>query len=139
MTITAGTARTPQEGVAQPPRKVVGPPGGPGPRPGSGSRPGDPGPGPRPNPRQQAVAARALLSRHFWATVPARLRLLRAATAVLTAALAVLLLVAGLAANGTWDGVADRDAPRTTSAADLNLALNDMDAQAANITAVDRG
>jgi hypothetical protein len=29
--------------------------------------------------------------------------------------------------------VALRDAPRTTSAADLNLALNDMDAQAANI------
>jgi hypothetical protein len=45
----------------------------------------------------------------------------------------VLLLVAGLAANGTWDSVADRDAPRTTSAADLSLALNDMDAQAANI------
>lgn len=29
--------------------------------------------------------------------------------------------------------MADRDAPRTTSAADLDLALNDMDAQAANI------
>ncbi|WP_328778568.1 hypothetical protein OIE52_46360 [Streptomyces canus] len=79
------------------------------------------------------MAVRAALRRRFWASVPARLRLLRTATAVLTAALALLLLVAGLAANGTWDGVADRDAPRTTSAADLNLALNDMDAQAANI------
>lgn len=79
------------------------------------------------------MAARAALRRRFWATVPARLRLLRAATVSLTAALAVLLLVAGLAANGAWDSVADRDAPRTTSAADLDLALNDMDAQAANI------
>ncbi|WP_316758959.1 hypothetical protein [Streptomyces herbicida] len=79
------------------------------------------------------MAARAALRRRFWATVPARLRLLRAATLLLAAAVAVLLVVAGLAANGTWDGVADRDAPRTTSAADLNLALNDMDAQAANI------
>ncbi|MEU1516047.1 hypothetical protein ABZ490_28575 [Streptomyces sp. NPDC005811] len=83
------------------------------------------------------MAARAALRRRFWAGVPARLRFLRAATASLTAALAVLLLVAGIAANGTWDGVADRDAPRTTSAADLNLALNDMDAQAANILLAD--
>lgn len=65
--------------------------------------------------------------------MPARLRLLRAATVLLTAALGTLLLVAGLAALGTWSSVADRDAPRTTSAADLDLALNDMDAQAANI------
>ncbi|MEU0413523.1 hypothetical protein ABZ307_37795 [Streptomyces griseorubiginosus] len=65
--------------------------------------------------------------------MPARLRLLRAAIASLSVALAALLLVAGLAANGTWDSVADRDAPRTTSAADLELALNDMDGQAANI------
>ncbi|MFJ9869963.1 hypothetical protein [Streptomyces sp. NPDC101165] len=79
------------------------------------------------------MAARAALRRRFRATVPARLRLLRAATLLLAAALAVLLTVAGLAANGTWDSVAGRDAPRTTSAADLNLALNDMDAQAANM------
>ncbi|MFJ5974673.1 hypothetical protein [Streptomyces sp. NPDC093060] len=65
--------------------------------------------------------------------MPARLRLLRATTVLLTAALTVLLLVAGLAMTGTWSSVADRDAPRTTSAADLNLALNNMDAQAANI------
>ncbi|MGW2745496.1 hypothetical protein [Streptomyces sp. NPDC001450] len=79
------------------------------------------------------MAARAALRRRFWATVPARLRLLRAATLLLAAAVTILLLVAGLAVNGTWDSVAERDAPRTTSAADLNLALNDMDAQAANI------
>ncbi|MER5794888.1 hypothetical protein [Streptomyces sp. NPDC001980] len=79
------------------------------------------------------MAARAALRRRLRSTVPARLRLLRAATVLLAAALGALLLVAGLAANGTWDDVADRDAPRTTSAASLNLALNDMDAQAANI------
>lgn len=79
------------------------------------------------------MAARAALRRRPRATVPARLRLLRAATVLLIAALAVLLLLAGLAVNGTWDGVADRDAPRTTSAADLSLALDDMDAQAANM------
>jgi hypothetical protein len=79
------------------------------------------------------VAARAALRRRCWATLPARLRFLRAVTVSLAAALALLLLLAGLAATGTWDSVAGRDAPRTTSAADLNLALNDMDAQAANI------
>ncbi len=83
--------------------------------------------------RRQAVAARAALRRRFWATVPARLRLLRAATVLLSAALAVLLLVAGLAAAGTWGSVAGREAPRTTSAADFDLALNDMDAQAADM------
>ncbi|MFE9096937.1 hypothetical protein [Streptomyces sp. NPDC007264] len=79
------------------------------------------------------MAVRAALRRRFWATVPARLRLLRVATVLLAAALALLLTLAGLSAMGTWSSVADRDAPRTTSAADLNLALNDMDAQAANI------
>ncbi|MGI5141826.1 MULTISPECIES: hypothetical protein [unclassified Streptomyces] len=79
------------------------------------------------------MAAWAALRRRCWATLPARLRFLRAVTVSLAAALALLLLLAGLAATGTWDSVAGRDAPRTTSAADLNLALNDMDAQAANI------
>ncbi|MFD4601153.1 hypothetical protein ACFWPQ_24375 [Streptomyces sp. NPDC058464] len=79
------------------------------------------------------MAARAALRRRLRATVPARLRLLRAATVLLAVALGVLLLVAGLVAHGTWDDVADRDAPRTTSAAGLDLALNDMDAQVANI------
>ncbi|MGW3124018.1 hypothetical protein ACWDBW_44100 [Streptomyces sp. NPDC001107] len=65
--------------------------------------------------------------------MPARLRLLRAATVLLATAVAALLTLAGLSAMGTWDSVAGRDAPRTTSAADLDLALNDMDAQAANV------
>ncbi|MCZ4511388.1 hypothetical protein O3Q52_25010, partial [Streptomyces sp. ActVer] len=82
---------------------------------------------------RRAVAARAALRRRYWATVPARLRLLRAATVSLATVLALLLVWAGLTASGTWDTVAGRDAPRTTSAADLDLALNDMDAQAANI------
>lgn len=129
MTITAGTSRRPQaEAAARPRRQPVGPPGG-GPGPRLPSRPGAPGP----DLRHKALAARAALRRRYWGTVPARLRLLRAATVLLTTALAVLLLLAGLAAYGTWDGVAGRDAPRTTSAADLDLALNDMDAQAANI------
>ncbi|MGW3224781.1 hypothetical protein ACWDAG_36640 [Streptomyces sp. NPDC001157] len=79
------------------------------------------------------MAVRAALRRRYWATVPARLRLLRAATVLLATAVAALLTLAGLSAMGTWDSVAGRDAPRTTSAADLDLALNDMDAQAANV------
>ncbi|NUP65624.1 MAG: hypothetical protein HOW71_26025, partial [Nonomuraea sp.] len=49
------------------------------------------------------MAARAALRRRYWAGVPTRLRLLRAATVLLTTALAVLLLVAGLGAFGTWE------------------------------------
>jgi hypothetical protein len=79
------------------------------------------------------VAARAALRRRYWATVPARLRLLRAATVLLATTLVVLLALAGFAASSTWNTVAGRDAPRTTSAADLELALNDMDAQVANL------
>ncbi|MGW1892209.1 hypothetical protein ACWCP6_18400 [Streptomyces sp. NPDC002004] len=105
--------------------------GSPRPRQREGSRTAGPGSGLSHG--GQAQAARAALRRRYWATVPARLRLLRAATVLLAAALAALLLVAGLAALGTWNSVAQRDAPRTTSAAALNLALNDMDAQAANV------
>ncbi|MEW9336354.1 hypothetical protein [Streptomyces tanashiensis] len=65
--------------------------------------------------------------------MPARLRLLRMTVLLLTAACAALLLVATLAASRTWDRAAERHAPQTVSAAGLNLALNDMDAQAANI------
>ncbi|MFG2372484.1 hypothetical protein ACGFY9_13515 [Streptomyces sp. NPDC048504] len=79
------------------------------------------------------MAAWAGLRRRYWATVPARLRLLRAVTVLIAGALAVLLALAGLSASGTWNTVAGRDAPRTTSAADLELALNDMDAQVANL------
>lgn len=131
MTLTAGTARSPRtEAVAQPRREQVGPPWGrPGPQRRGGLRPDGPGQ----HLRRRTVAARAALRRRYWDTVPARLRLLRAATVLLATALAALLLVAGLATVGTWDSAAGRDAPRTTSAADLDLALNDMDAQAANI------
>lgn len=122
MTITAGTAGAVKAEAGEEPAATA-------------QEAGPPAPASGPPPR--AVAARAALRRRFRDTVPARLRLLRAATASLTAALAVLLLVAGFAANGTWDGVADRDAPRSTSAADLELALNDMDAQAANILLAD--
>ncbi|MFI6875700.1 hypothetical protein ACIBL6_19910 [Streptomyces sp. NPDC050400] len=52
---------------------------------------------------------------------------------LLSAALLFLLALSGLAASGTWDAVEKRHAPRTTSAAGLDLALNDMDAQVANI------
>ncbi|GAX55750.1 hypothetical protein SO3561_07311 [Streptomyces olivochromogenes] len=83
--------------------------------------------------RREAVAAWAALRRRYWVSLPARLRLLRVATVSLAVALALLLALAGLAATSTWDTVAGRDAPRTTSAADLDLALNDMDAQAANL------
>ncbi len=69
----------------------------------------------------------------FWATTPGRLRLLRAATVALAAALTVLLAVAGLGANSAWDEIRHRDAPRVTGADDLYFALNDMDAQAANL------
>ncbi|WP_406437708.1 hypothetical protein OHB14_57785 [Streptomyces sp. NBC_01613] len=130
MTITAGNASPAEATVraaAQPPRGPVVPIGtSPGPLPGGKPRPGR-------RLRHETVAARAALRRRYWATVPARLRLLRAATVSLATALAVLFLTAGLAATGTWDAVGGRDAPRTTSAADLDLALNDMDAQAANI------
>ncbi|MEH0574625.1 hypothetical protein QBA54_09060 [Streptomyces sp. B21-108] len=126
MTITAGTARSPEAEThpsAAPPGTTSGP------EPQKRSRPGSPGH----RLPHRAVAAWAALRRRYWATLPARLRLLRAATFSLTTALALLLLLAGLAATGTWDTVAGRDAPRTTSAADLDLALNDMDAQASNI------
>ncbi|MER5202168.1 hypothetical protein [Streptomyces sp. NPDC002825] len=65
-------------------------------------------------------------------SLPARLRLLRGAILLATAGTAALLLVAGVSASGTWEAVTSHHTPRTVSAADLNLALNDMDAQAAN-------
>jgi len=131
VTITAGTSRSPEaeaRTVAQPQHGRVAPPGGggPGSRPRGRSRPGR-------RVRGEAVAAWTALRRRYWVTLPARLRLLRAVTVSLAVALALLLGLAGLAATGTWNAVAGRDAPRTTSAADLNLALNDMDAQAANL------
>ncbi|MGW9137013.1 hypothetical protein [Streptomyces sp. NPDC055681] len=126
MTITAGTAHSPEaEARAEAGTHhatAVPPAGRPGSQPREGQRPG--------HPRSDALKGR--LQRR-WATLPARLRLIRAAILLLTAALALLLLLAGLAVSATWDTVTGRDAPRTTSAAGLDLALNDMDAQAANI------
>ncbi|MFI9721110.1 hypothetical protein ACIHFE_15890 [Streptomyces sp. NPDC052396] len=78
----------------------------------------------------ESVAAAA---RRRTASVPARLRLLRTACLLVAGALAVLFLVSGLALSGNWSDITGSEAPRTLGAADLNLALNDMDAQAANI------
>lgn len=126
MTITAGTAHSPETGAETEARTrqvtAVRPEGRPGPQPRGRQRPGRPSTG----------ALRERL-RCRWATQPAGLRLARAGILLLTAALALLLLLAGLAVSATWDTVDGRDAPRTTSAAGLGLALNDMDAQAANI------
>ncbi|MEV5508907.1 hypothetical protein [Streptomyces orinoci] len=78
----------------------------------------------------EALAAGA---RRRAASVPARLRLLRTAALLVAAGLAVLFLVSGQALSGNWSDITGSEAPRTVGAAELNLALNDMDAQAANL------
>jgi len=132
VSITAGTTRSPEAGAETAPqtqhRTAAPAPALPG-----LSLRGGPSPDGSRRLRHEVGAAWAALRRRYWATVPARLRLLRAATALVGVVLAVLLLLCGLSASATWDAVAGRDAPRTTSATDLDLALNDMDAQAANI------
>ncbi|MER5783257.1 hypothetical protein ABT104_16270 [Streptomyces mobaraensis] len=87
------------------------------------------------HPARPAPAARVrrLVRRRYGSALLARVHLLRLSVLLLTGALVTLLTVAGLGLSGTWDTVGGRDAPRTVSAADLNLALDDMDAQAANI------
>ncbi|KOU35383.1 hypothetical protein [Streptomyces sp. WM6378] len=52
---------------------------------------------------------------------------------LLGAGLIALLTVTATGLSGTWDAIQHRDAPRTIAATQLNLALNDMDAQTANI------
>ncbi|MFI6469646.1 hypothetical protein ACIBL5_05180 [Streptomyces sp. NPDC050516] len=52
---------------------------------------------------------------------------------LLGAALLALLAVTATGLSTTWDAIQHRDAPRTVAATQLNLALNDMDAQTANI------
>ncbi|MFD7339599.1 hypothetical protein ACFV98_26840 [Streptomyces violascens] len=52
---------------------------------------------------------------------------------LLGAGLLALLTVTATGLSGTWDAIQHRDEPRTVAATQLNLALNDMDAQAANI------
>lgn len=79
--------------------------------------------------RRLAVAVRG----RSRSTAPGRLRLLRTATAVLATAVAALFLVSGLGASGAWDRIDHRAVPRVTGADDLYFALNDMDAQAANL------
>ncbi|MGW7367278.1 hypothetical protein ACWGI8_28590 [Streptomyces sp. NPDC054841] len=131
MTITAGSTRSPEAGArtgAEHVPQTVVPQGG---RPGLRSRGGPRPDGPRPRARLAAEAES--FRRRYWDTLPARLRLLRTATLLLTAACVALVLVAGLAVSHTWDRVAGQQAPRTVSATKLDLALNDMDAQAANI------
>lgn len=129
MTITAGTTRSSEAETGTDaqtrtyPGTVAPPAGRPGSRPGPRER----------RLRRESVTVWAALRRRYWASPPARLRLLRGAVLSIAAVLALLLASAGLAATSTWDAVAGRDAPRTTSAADLDLALNDMDAQAANM------
>ncbi|CAM5319500.1 hypothetical protein [Streptomyces abikoensis] len=85
--------------------------------------------------RRDGLTTRILraLRQRYGSALLARLRLLCLSVLLLTGALALLLTVAGLGLSGTWHTVDGRDAPRTVSAANLNLALNDMDAQAANI------
>ncbi|MER6317530.1 hypothetical protein ABT237_27755 [Streptomyces sp. NPDC001581] len=73
------------------------------------------------------------MSDRYWTTLPGRLRLARAVCGLLTAGLLLLLSMAATGASTTWDETAHRDMPRTISATQLNLALNDMDAQTANI------
>lgn len=74
-----------------------------------------------------------MLVSRFWDTSPGRLRLARAACVLLAAGLLILLAVAATGMTTTWDETVQRDAPRTISATQLSLALNDMDAQTANI------
>jgi hypothetical protein len=62
-----------------------------------------------------------------------RLRLLRAAVVVLSLVVGVLLGGIALGSSGAWDRIDHRSAPRVTGADDLYFALNDMDAQAANL------
>lgn len=100
-----------------------------------GTGPGPAGP-PSPSRRRPVPEQFALPGRwraRLRTTLPGELRLLRAGAIALTAAVAVLLLVAGLTASGAWDRVDHSAAPRVTGADDLYFALNDMDAQAANL------
>jgi hypothetical protein len=89
--------------------------------------------------RSKAVAApgrlRRLLAAGYW-TTPRRVRALTAA------ALAALLLLAGLTASlltgarDSVDAIGHHTAPQAERAADLYFALSDMDAQAANLLLV---
>ncbi|MFG2879391.1 hypothetical protein ACGFYU_31035 [Streptomyces sp. NPDC048337] len=66
-------------------------------------------------------------------SLPGRLLLGRAVCLLLAVGLLILLGVSSLGMSGVWDETVRRSAPRTIAATQLNLALNNMDAQAANI------
>ncbi|MFJ8389970.1 hypothetical protein ACIQ9Q_36690 [Streptomyces sp. NPDC094438] len=137
MTITAGAERS--QGAGAP--ATAGNSPAPAARHGEGpsSRPGGDPPRPgRPGRRSPIAAAQAvrLLRKAVaarWATVPGRLRLARTGCLLLIAALLIQLAVSAAGVRATWNEIAQRDAPRTIAATQLNLALNDMDAQVANI------
>ncbi|MFI2739466.1 hypothetical protein [Streptomyces sp. NPDC018711] len=121
MSITTGQTRSSgvgaQTGAAHAPRAVV--PRGGRPGPGKGQ-----GPGGLHRLWRRTVAAAESFRRRYWDTVPARLRLLCLTVLLLTASCAALLLVAALGASRAWDSATGRRAPRTVSAAGLNLALS---------------
>ncbi|WP_371614013.1 hypothetical protein [Streptomyces sp. NBC_00454] len=133
MTITAGTE---QAEVAGAPGALTESPapeaGEPGPlRPLTGEERGGGSSGLRPP--AAIVRAARLIADRYRATLLGRLRLARAACVLPAAGLLILLVVAATGADTSWGETAQRDAPRTISATQLNLALNDMDAQTANI------
>ena len=120
---------------------VAGPGGAPAPQGPEGSSGDDPTTPPIPPQERVGPVGRWGRVRHlafrtharFWSTAPGRLRLLRALAAGFATALVVLLAVAGLGASGAWNAIDHRAAPRVTGADDLYFALNDLDAQAANM------
>ena len=75
----------------------------------------------------------SLAHARFWFNTPGRLRLFRTLTVAFATALVALLALAGLGASDAWDAIDHRAVPRVTGADDLYFALNDMDAQAANM------
>ncbi|MER7466574.1 hypothetical protein [Streptomyces sp. NPDC097981] len=133
MTITAGTEQHSGAGVPETTGTHHAPPALEGeiPRPPArgGLRTG--------RPRRRAPIPVARLVRYlvdrYGESLPGRLRLGRASCLLLAAGLLLLLGVASLGMSGAWDETVQRSAPRTVAATQLNLALNDMDAQAANI------
>lgn len=68
----------------------------------------------------------------------ARLKAVRTLIVLRSAALLLLLALSGLAALATWDAVERRHAPRTTSAAGLDLTVSDFDVQVANMLLANR-
>lgn len=135
MTITAGAGQRRGTGAptsAEPdPAPAVRHGGNPSSRPGGGPREGRTG-------RRSPITAARLVplvrytAERYWHTTPGRLRLARTVCLLLGAGLLTLLTVTATGLSGTWDAIQYRDAPRTLAATQLNLALNDMDAQAAN-------